>query len=317
MVTDTYISYITEQINCVTEGCGPVLLYGENIANGSRLSGLARGLRVNPDGRILNVGNCELTHIGVGLGIMADGGKAVVFMKQLDFLLLGLDQVVNTLNYFRAAPPKNEIGSFTVYVIVCDQGYQGPQSSFNSASDIASIANVRVYCLNGCADASRVVYRQFVEPGFRVICVSQRHLARPALEIAAESFSPDCEIFKYRSGGDVTLVCYNFSLQAGLRLSIELSSQGVEADLFHVNYIPNMDISMIRESCARTKNLVLIDDSKSVNKFGEMLSAELRAGGLEFSSLSLFRRVCKDQEYGVNQDQFLIDFHAVHEFLEI
>ncbi len=314
---NTYINYITEQINSVTQGCGPVLLYGENIDCGSRLSGLARGLRVNPDGKILNVGNCELTHIGVGLGMMADGGNAVLFMKQLDFLLLGLDQVVNTLNYFRAAPPENEIGSFTVYVIVCDQGYQGSQSSFNSASDIASIANVKVYCLNGCSDASRVVNRQFLEPGFRVICVSQRHFGRPALEIAAESFSPNCEIFKYKSGGDLTLVCYNFSLHDGLRLSAELSSKGFEADLFHVNYIPDMDISMIRESCARTKNLVLIDDSKSVNKFGDMLSAELRSGGMEFSSMSLFRRVCKDREYGVNEDQFAIDINAVNSFLKI
>jgi hypothetical protein len=78
-----------------------------------------------------------------------------------------------------------------------------------------------------------------------------------------------------------------------------------------------MDISMIRESCARTKNLVLIDDSKSVNKFGEMLSAELRSGGTKFSSLSLFRRVCKDRDYGVTEDQFVIDIDAVHAFLKI
>ncbi len=75
-----------------------MLLFGENIDTGSRIAGLARGLKVNPAGRILNVGNCELTHIGLGLGMMLDGGNAVVFMKQLDFLLLGIDQMVNTFN---------------------------------------------------------------------------------------------------------------------------------------------------------------------------------------------------------------------------
>jgi hypothetical protein len=33
---------------------------------------------VNPAGRIQNVGNCELTHAGVGLGMVIDGGQAAV-----------------------------------------------------------------------------------------------------------------------------------------------------------------------------------------------------------------------------------------------
>ena len=32
--------------------------------------------------------------------MMLDGGNAVLFMKQLDFLLLGLDQLVNTFNSY-------------------------------------------------------------------------------------------------------------------------------------------------------------------------------------------------------------------------
>src|SRR5688572_19494537 len=129
----SYINQIISCVNGVTTICGPVLLYGENIDTGSRISGLARGLKVNPGGRILNVGDCELTHCGVGFGIMLDGGNAVLFMKQLDFLLLGIDQVVNTYNFIRAYRPTVTLGSFTIFLIVCDQGLQGPQSSLNSA----------------------------------------------------------------------------------------------------------------------------------------------------------------------------------------
>ena len=57
MSSDTYIGQILEQVNRVTENCGPILLYGENIDTGSRIGGLARGLKVNPEGQILNVGN--------------------------------------------------------------------------------------------------------------------------------------------------------------------------------------------------------------------------------------------------------------------
>jgi pyruvate/2-oxoglutarate/acetoin dehydrogenase E1 component len=306
---------IVEQINKVTENCGPVLLYGENIDTGSCIGGLARGLKVNPAGRILNVGNCELTHIGVGLGMMLDGGNAVVFMKQLDFLPLGLDQMVNTFNYIRAFPPENGLGSFTIFPIVCDQGYQGPQSSINVASDIASMANIDVFCLNGAEDASMIIRENFISPGFRVVCTSQRLFGSPRLDLPIEAHSSDNAVFKYRSGDDVTIVCYNFSLREGVELAERLSNISVQSDLFHVNFVPNMDISLLSESCSRTNKVILIDDSKSVTKFSDMLVRELQSTALEFSVLSFVRRGGSADRYGVVEDQFLPDYEAVRSFV--
>ena len=314
-MSNSYIEQIIEQINKVTENCGPVLLYGENIDTGSRIGGLARGLKVNPAGRILNDGNCELTHIGVGLGMMLDGGNAAVFMKQLDFLLLGLDQMVNTFNYIRAFPPENGLGSFTIFPIVCDQGYQGPQSSINVASDFASMANIDVFCLNGAEDASMVIRENFVSPGFRVVCTSQRLFGSPALDLPIEAHSSDNAVFKYRSGDDVTIVCYNFSLRDGVELAERLSNIAVQSDLFHVNFVPDMNISLLSESCARTNKVVLIDDSKSVTKFSDILVRELQSAALEFSVLSFVRRGCSADRYGVVEDRFLPDYEAVRSFV--
>ena len=123
MSTPSYISQIVGEVNLVTENCGLILLFGENIDTGSRIAGLARGLKVNPAGRIQNVGNCELTHCGVGLGMLLDCGQAALFVKQIDFMLLGLDHICNTFNFIRAYRPRNSWGSFTIFVIVCDQGY--------------------------------------------------------------------------------------------------------------------------------------------------------------------------------------------------
>lgn len=315
MATKTYIGQVIEQINLVTERCGPVLLFGENIDTGSCIGGLARGLRVNPAGRILNVGNCELTHVGLGLGMMMDGGKAALFMKQLDFLLLGLDQMVNTTNSIRAFSSPENLGSYTIFPIVCDQGFQGPQSSINAASDFASMANINVFCLNGIQDATQVISTEFVSPGFRVICTSQRLFSAPALDMPVEVHSTDNAVFKYRAGNDVTIACYNFSLRDGVELAERLSGAGVESDLFHVNFVPGLDMSLLSASCVQTGKLVLIDDSKSVVKFGDMLVAELQSGGLSFSVLPLGRRGCNAKEYGVTEDRFVPDYETVRAFV--
>lgn len=310
-MSKTYIGQITETVNAVTAACGPVFLYGENIDTGSRIAGLARGLTVNPAGKIQNVGNCELTHMGLGFGIMLDRGNAVVFMKQLDFLLLGIDQIVNTFNFLRSVHTTSELGSFTIYPIVCDQGYQGPQSSFNAPGELASLANVNVFCLNGAADVQHVVGEQFVAPGFRIICTSQRLFGAPCLELPLETHTSDNAIFKYRSGRDLTIACYNFSLRDGVELAAKLSAAGVDSDLFHVNYVPGMDTTMLAESCASTGALVIVDDSKSVAKFGDVLAADLRSRQHDLAVLLLGRRGADPPRIGVAEDRFVPDHDTV------
>jgi len=314
-MTASYIRHIIDRVNEVTARCGPVLLYGENIDTGSRISGLARGLTVNPAGRILNVGNCELAHCGIGFGVMIDRGNAALFMKQLDFLLLGLDQLVNTFNFIRAYRPKDQVGSFTIFLIICDQGHQGPQSSMNSASDFASMANVDVYCLNAASDAAAVVGDRFVAGGFRVMCLSQRLFGAPALDLPAQWHSADRAIFRYRSGDDATLLCYNFALRQGVELADRAAAAGLATDLFHANFVPGADLSPLVESCKRTGKLAILDDSKSVTKFGDMLLARLLTARVDVEVLNLTRRGCPDRDYGVCGDQFVVDRDAVAAFM--
>jgi pyruvate/2-oxoglutarate/acetoin dehydrogenase E1 component len=219
--------------------------------------------------------------------------------------------MVNTFTLMRSFQPEKKMGSFTIVPIVCDQGYQGPQSSVNNPGELASLANINVFCLNAAADATAVISDQLVAPGFRVICTSQRAFGLPALETPVLARTDDNAIFKYRSGGDVTIVSYTFSLRDSLALADGLAGEGIQSDVFHVNYVPGMNTSMLLESCARTGSLVLVDDSKSITKFGDVLVTELHTNGMMTPVLPLGRRGCTTQEYGVAEDRFIPDFDAV------
>ena len=144
-----YLETVNQLLSEVLRARPDTLVYGENIDKGSCLCGVARGL----PGRIVNVGNCENTHVGAGFGLLLNGINSVLIVKQLDFLLLGLDQIVNTWNLIRCAYKTGDLGSFTIVVIVCDQGWQGPQSSFNGFSNICSLARIEGYTLNARAEA--------------------------------------------------------------------------------------------------------------------------------------------------------------------
>jgi len=315
LVNPTYIQHIVARVNEVTARCGPILIYGENVNYGSCIGGLARGLTVNPAGVIQNVGNCELTHVGLGLGMLLDGGQAALFGKQLDFVLLGLEQACDTFNIVRAYRPRSTWGSFTIFVIVCDQGYQGPQSSFNGAGDFASIANIPVYCLNAAPDAARVIDRHFASPGFRIICLSQRAFGMQALDVPVEWAADDDSLFRYMSGDAATIVSFNFSLRDVVAMDADLRGAGIRSDLFHANFIPGMDLGPVLESCRRTGKLVVVDDSKTVTKFGDALISEVAQRDLGVKVLSFCRRGCSDHDYGANEDRFTPDVQRALAFI--
>src|SRR5258706_6941596 len=50
-----------------------------------------------------------------------------------------------------------------------------------------------VFCLNGAEDVTRVIGAQFVAPGFRIICTSQRLFGAPCLELRSEEHTSELQ----------------------------------------------------------------------------------------------------------------------------
>lgn len=304
-----YIRAINQIIVSEVANIPNVVLYGENINTGSHISGLTRNLKVQSGGRIINVGNCEATHCGVGFGLMLNGVTAVLFVKQLDFMLLGIDHFVSTYNFVRCHCNPSSIGSFTIIAIVCDQGFQGPQSSFNAVGDICSLARVSGYTITNNQDAKHVLHTQLNITGFRFICLSQRLFPTEFLDLQLVYAADDGSVFQYYDGDDVTIACFNFSLPEGYILWQKLFDRGVKASLFSVNHVFPQNWERIRENVSRTRTLVVIDDSKSINLLGHTMLYALSNQCPPFKSIVVARET--DIDFGVCPDNLQIDYDAI------
>lgn len=305
-----YITAINQAIVSRMAEVPNVVLYGENLTTGSRISGLTRNLEVRQGGCIINVGNCEATHCGVGFGLMMSGVTSILFVKQLDFMLLGMDQFVNTYNFIRCQSDPAAFGSFTIVAIVCNQGYQGPHSSFNALGDICSVARVPGYTVTNSRDLQFIVDRQLTVPGFRFVALSQKMFPSEFLDMGLQYSAEDGSVFQYEEGDDATIVCFNFSLPQGLILKEKLSKAELSSSLFSANYVPFAKWERIIRDVARTKTLVVIDDSKSVHLPLYALLSELPAN-------PSIKRIVVTREsnidFGVCADNLNIDYDAIVE----
>ncbi len=257
-----YIQYINELIVKKTAATEQLVLYGQNIAAGSCLSGLTKNLKIGEGGLIVNTPNSENTLTGLGFGMMLGGISSIFFMKQLDFLLLGIDQLVHSYNFARLKKP---IASYTIVAIVSDLGYHGLQSSFNNFGDMCSIARIPGFAITNRADADEILNTHLISPGFRIIAVTQRLFGKEILEVEKTFVNGEKTLFQYKKGTQATIVCFNLSFPYGFELHNKLKEKGIDASLFSVNAVTPIDWSEIIADVQKTKNLVVIDDSKSEN----------------------------------------------------
>ncbi|MFN7925460.1 MAG: hypothetical protein U0Q16_35505 [Bryobacteraceae bacterium] len=296
----SYIQGLSEAIARAASRYPDLIQFGENILQGSRICGLTRSLT----GRVINVGNCENTHVGAGFGVMMRGGRAALYMKQLDFLLLGVDQIVNTWNLLRAAPPDG-MGSFTIVAIVCDQGWQGPQSSFNALADLCSLARVDAYLLTDLHSAGAILASQLGAPGFRILALSQRQFGAELLDVPVIWASPDYRIFQYAEGDSATVACFNFSLPQGLELVGAWEQSGRTASLYSIHPAQPYSWGRVVEDAARTGRLIAIDDGKGANSLANRLAAHVAriAPGCRITIDARHGPV----DYTVNEDRFEVE----------
>lgn len=305
----TYLAAVNEQIASIVGRIPKICLYGQNLNAGTFISGLTRGLKVEKSGRIINMPNCENTLCGMGFGLMLSGLPCIYFVKQQDFMVLGIDHFVNTYNLIRCSRTPDSLGSFSIIMLVCDHGLQGPQSSFNNMGDFCSIARVPCYTITNSQDAGYVLTTQVTAPGFRMIGVSTRLRRTEFLELEAVYRADDGSVFQYTEGAGATIACFNFSLYEGHILHRKLAERGVTSSLFSVNYLPSVNWDAIKRSVAQTRKLVVMDDSKSAHLPAYKLLNALSGDGLAPERIIVTRG--EEIELGMTADRYEVDFDAI------
>lgn len=307
-----YISYINELFRNEINKTESFVLYGQNVSTGSCLSGLTRDFQKIKGCNIFNTPNTENALVGMGFGLMLGGISSSFFMKQQDFLLLGIDHLRNTNNFIRQQAPS---ASFTIVNITMDAGYEGIQASLNNLSDFCAIAGCEGYTISSRQDADLIIKKHFVKPGFRIISISQRFFNTEILDLKYRSSQKDNLIIKCMQGRDVTVACFNFSLPQGKQLCDELNQIGITSSLFSITAAHPVTYRSILKDAKKTGSLVIIDDSKCHISISNLLEIEALRSGI--SKVCIFKRFITEDSYRPISDVFNVSFKDVVQQLNL
>jgi pyruvate/2-oxoglutarate/acetoin dehydrogenase E1 component len=307
-----YVSYLNELFRNEINKFDEFVLYGQNVSTGSCLGGLTRNFQKFKGCNVFNTPNTENTLVGLGFGLMLSGTSSAYFMKQQDFLLLGIDHLRNTHNFIRQQAPS---ASYTIVNITMDAGHEGIQSSLNNMSDFCAIASCEGYTISSRQEASSVIEQCFAKSGFRIISVSQRLFGTEILDFKDQASQKNDFVMEYRLGRDVTIACFNFSLPQGKQLCDQLDQVGIDTSLYGIAAAHPGRYNSIVEDAKKTGRLVIIDDSKCHTSVSNLLEIEsLRAG---VGVVHMVKQKMTEESYRPLPEIFIVDVDNVIQRLNL
>lgn len=268
--TQNYVQYVNQGLRQRFEGKKSVI-FGQNVVSGSRISGLGAGLDALDSVKAINTPNVENSLMGFGLGLMLSGTDSAFLMKQHDFALLGLDQLTNTVN---VAKSLNALGSFIVFMVVVDSGYEGPQASLNNLDEFASLSRSPVYFLNSKKNID-FAFQQSKRSGLHFMVLSQSSMKKELIDFGGLSVSvQNGELIKQKDNSQHLIIYFGLDLGYLQNLQSEFASNQIKTDTLLINRLEqNLNISP--DFFKEYQSVVVINQSKSEVSYAQKMAFDI------------------------------------------
>ncbi len=293
MVKTTYREALRQAIREALRADPRVFLMGEDVGRYGGCYAVSHGLLAEfGEARIRDTPLSESAFVGAGIGAALGGMRPIVEVMSVNFSLLALDQLLNSA----ATLLHMSGGQFNVPLVVrmaTGAGRQlAAQHSHSLEGFYAHIPGIRVVAPATLVDARGMLSAALAEPD-PVVIFEHVMLYNVEGELPAEGSAPvDLDHAAVcRPGRDVTLVTYGGSLPKTLAAAEALAAEGIAAEVVDLRTLRPIDWPTLRESIARTRRAVVIDEGWRTGG----LSAEIAASLAESSFYDLdapIARVC-------------------------
>jgi pyruvate dehydrogenase E1 component beta subunit len=198
----------------------------------------------------------------------------------LDFITLAMDQLINQA----AKMSYMSNGAFRVPMVVrtvcgAHRG-AGPQHSQHLEALIAGIPGLKVATGSNPADA-RGLLKAAIRDEDPVVVIENIGLWTMRGEVSddADSQVPLGRAAVSRVGQDVTVVCWAAAVPRALAAADTLAADGIEAEIIDLRSLLPLDKATILKSVARTRRLLIVQDSTAPYSVGSEVAALVASEG--------------------------------------
>jgi pyruvate/2-oxoglutarate/acetoin dehydrogenase E1 component len=225
--------------------------------------------------RVRDTPVAEAAMIGIGLGAAAAGMRPVVSITYMDFLMLGLDPLVN----YGAKLRYKTGGRLTAPMVVkatAGAKRQGVAHSQCIESWLMGVPGLKLLAPATPADAYGLLSAALEEPGPVVFIDHKKLFPIPGEVPVAPYRTPIGKAQIIRAGTDVTITTHSYMTRIALAAADFLSAQGISCEIIDLRSLLPLDIDLIAGSVARTGALLTLEEGQVTCGVGAEVAAQVQ-----------------------------------------
>ncbi len=256
----TYSLAINEALHQLMSEDPSVFLIGQGVKSPWYVGNTARGLleKFGPQ-RVIDTPVSENAVTGAAVGAALVGMKPVVVHPRLDFMLYGLDPIINEAANWHYMFGGGSPVPVVVWGIINRGGEQAAQHSQALQSIFAHIPGLKVVMPSTPLDAKGLMIAAVRDPN-PVIYLDDRWLYGLEGEAPEEMYEIPIGAGRIcRAGRDATVAATSFMVQEALNAARKLGEEGIDLEVMDLRSLKPLDTDMLFESVRKTGRLVVAD----------------------------------------------------------
>ncbi len=212
--------------------------------------------------RVRDTPVAEAAMIGLGVGAAAAGLRPLVSITYMDFLMLGLDPLIN----YAAKARFKTGGQLSVPVVVkTTAGAKGQGVAHSQCIEawMMGVPGLKVVAPATPADAYGLLKSALRGDG-PTLFVDHKRLFPMAGELPREdAVIPFGKAVLRRHGTDVTIVAHSYMCRVALDAAEILAAEGVSCEVVDLRSLAPLDVATVCASAARTGALLTVEEGQT------------------------------------------------------
>ena len=260
-----------------------VFLMGEDIGAYQGSYAVTRGFfeEFGPE-RIRDCPIAESVIIGSATGAAMAGMRPIVEMMTINFMLLGMDQVVNhaaKMSYMSNGQIKVPL---VIRAVTGGGGRLGATHSQNFEGWYASVPGLKVCVPSDPYDALGLLRTAIADPN-PVIFAEHGLLYGKRGEVPDEHYTvPMGQAAVRREGTDITLVAYGRMVYTSLEAAERLAERDVEAEVIDLRTLQPLDTGTIVQSVEKTNRVVIVEENWRTGGFSAEIASTVHEAAFDY-----------------------------------
>jgi pyruvate dehydrogenase E1 component beta subunit len=272
--TLSYEAAINEALHQTMAADSSVFLIGQGVKSPWYVGLTCVGLMERfGDRRVIDTPVSENAMTGAAVGASLAGMRPVVVHPRVDFLLYGLDPLVNQAANWHFMSGGKASAPVVLWGIINRGGEQAAQHSQALHAWFSHVPGLKVVMPSTPFDAKGLLIAA-INDNNPVVYLEDRWLHGSTGVVPEDAYSiPIGKSIVRKTGSDITIVANSFLAAESVKAGETLTGRGIDAEVVDVRTIKPLDQDTILSSVAKTGRLLVVDGGW--RSFG--VSAEIAA----------------------------------------